>query len=199
MLKILKTPSKAAANSNGQPMVKLTVGGQDIYLTGFESEVEAQSAVVEILTPDGHKCGSVSLKHLDRIGKVDEAPAREHNYKGYAFESNRQRAEHLLIFIDLMQAKERETDAYFQAELAEQIAAARTCPYQLEIVGPWGFDFVVGAEDPLAVETIMRQFLRRNDETQEFRTIRNGKCVRTVPIARNQRAATEAADMDCRQ
>ena len=172
-MKITDNIKEAFSAAKGLPVVAIETPEVTIYFTGFSSSAEVQNLQLSLIDRDGVCCGQISMQQLDQVGSFSSEMTPKKADLEYAFASVRQRAEHLKTFDRLVKAKAAGHSDLFAALQTVQAAAARECPLQVEIVGPWGPDFIVGAMDDADVHQIQCEFLKHRPDTEIFRTIKD--------------------------
>lgn len=73
MLKITKRFPQTPAGSAPQAVIRISVGRETIYITGFNSDHRTAMAEVALIAADGGITGHVSMRHLDRLGNANHA------------------------------------------------------------------------------------------------------------------------------
>jgi hypothetical protein len=73
MLKITKRFPQTPAGFPPQPVIRVCIGRQQVYITGFTSVDQVASAEVSLISAEGGITGHVSMRHLDRLGNANHA------------------------------------------------------------------------------------------------------------------------------
>lgn len=68
-MKSFKTARKAHEHANGLPIIRIGVGRNALFVTGFADLIEAQLTEVTLISPGGGNItGHITLGHLERLG-----------------------------------------------------------------------------------------------------------------------------------
>ena len=74
-MKTYRSMRAAHTAANGQPVLRLTCGSECLYIV-YE-DPDPSTSGIDLIGPKGHLTGTVTLRHLDRLGNANWAKTDE--------------------------------------------------------------------------------------------------------------------------